>query len=94
MCQADGSKRATQRGFGASLVLGGLDEATEFIVHDIGCGVDVLLGYNWLAAHDLHFLFESAQVSFCAEKGCPDPQRGFASMLPQQRRPHPRHRSS
>ena len=56
------------------LVLGGLDKATEFIVYDIGCGVDVLLGYNWLAAHDLHFLYESAQASFCVEKGCPDPQ--------------------
>ena len=56
--QANGSKRATQGGFRASLVLGGLDEATEFIVHDIGCGVDVLLGYNWLAAHDLHFPYE------------------------------------
>ena len=58
MRQADGSKRATQGGFGASLVLGGLDKATEFIVYDIGCRVDVLLGYNWLAAHDLHFLYE------------------------------------
>ena len=37
------------------LVLGGLDKATEFIVYDIGCRVDVLLGYNWLAALDLHF---------------------------------------
>ena len=30
--QADGSKRATQGDFGTLLVLGGLDEVTEFIV--------------------------------------------------------------
>ena len=48
---------------------------SSFIVYDLGCWVDILHGYNWLASHDLHFLYESAQVSFCAEKGCPDPQR-------------------
>ena len=71
--QADGSTRATQGTFAASLVLGELDEPTTFSVFDVGCGVDVLLGYSWLQTHDLTFLYEAAQVSFCQAAGCPDP---------------------
>ena len=44
------------------------------MVYDIRCRVDILLGYNWLAAHYLHFLYKSAQVSFCVQKGYPNPQ--------------------
>ena len=52
------------------MVLGSLDEDIDLTVYDVGCGVDVILGYPWLAAHDLQFLYESAAVSFCSEAGC------------------------
>ena len=64
--QADCSRRETHCSFTASLVLGSLDEETSFTVYEIGCGVDALLGYGWLA---LQFLYEEGQVSMC-EKAC------------------------
>ena len=63
--QADCSRRETHCSFTASLVLGGLDEETSFTVYDIGCGVNTLLGYGWLASHNLQFLYEEGQVSMC-----------------------------
>ena len=64
--------RETHGSFTASLVLGGLDEETSFTDYNIGCGVDSLLGYRWLASHNLQFLYEEGQVSMCEKAGCPD----------------------
>ena len=55
--------------------VGALEEPTTFSVFDVACGVDILLGFPWLRDHNLTFLYEDSQVSFCAEAGCPDPRR-------------------
>ena len=73
--QADGTSRATQGTLRVDLLLGTLEEPTTFSVFDVGCGVDILLGFPWLRDHDLAFLYEDSQVSFCAAAGCPDPRR-------------------
>ena len=57
------------------MVLGGLDEETSFTVYDIGCGADALLGYGWLASHNLQLLYQERKVSMCEKAGCPDPTR-------------------
>ena len=60
------------------LTLGTLREPTTFSVfdrHDLGVDADIILGYSWLAAHDLAFLYADAQVSFCAEAGCTSGRR-------------------
>ena len=50
------------------------------------CGIDTLLGYRWLASHNLLFLYEEEQVSMCKKACCPDPTRlvclDFASAAP------------
>ena len=33
--------------------LGDFDEETSFVEFDVGCNVDLVLGYNWLRVHDL-----------------------------------------
>ena len=48
--QADRSSRPTG---GA---LGGLDEETAFVENDVDCEADIILGYDWLRAHDLALL--------------------------------------
>jgi hypothetical protein len=73
--QADGTSRATQGILRVDLLLGTLEEPTTFSVFDVGCGVDILLGFPWLRDHDLALLYEDSQVSFCAAAGCPDPRR-------------------
>jgi len=45
--------------------LGSLDEPTSFTVFDVGCGADIILGYDWLKAHDLQFLYDERQISVC-----------------------------
>jgi hypothetical protein len=52
------------------LVLGGLDEETAFVEFDVDCDADLILGYDWLRAHDLAFLYDADQAGFCAERGC------------------------
>ena len=54
----------------AQLVLGGLDEETAFVEFDVDCDADIILGYDWLRAHDLAFLYDADQACFCAERGC------------------------
>ena len=73
--QANGTSRATQGTLRVDFLLGTLEEPTTFSVFDVGCGVDILLGFPWLRDHDLAFLYEDSQVSFCAAAGCPDPRR-------------------
>ena len=68
--QADGALRATQGSVDARLQLGALDETTRFIVFGVDCDADLILGYSWLRAHGLAFLYESDQVCICAEAGC------------------------
>ena len=53
MTQADGSSRPTGGAVSARLVLGGLDEETAFVEYDVDCDADIILGYDWLRAHDL-----------------------------------------
>ena len=62
--QADRSSRPTG---GA---LGGLDEETAFVENDVDCEADIILGYDWLRAHDLALLYDSDAVCLCAERGC------------------------
>ena len=67
--QADGSSRATQGTVEAPLALGDMEETTRFSVFDVDCDADVILGFDWLRAHDLTFLYDENQVCFCAERG-------------------------
>ena len=62
MRQADGSLRETGGAAQAQLLLGGLDEETSFVEFDVDCDADIILGYDWLCAHDLNFLHESDAV--------------------------------
>jgi len=73
--QADGSSRPTGGAVEARLVLGGLDEETAFVEFDVDCDADLILGYDWLRAHDLAFLYEEDQVCLCAERGCTSGRR-------------------
>ena len=45
--------------------MGSLTEATSFTVFSVCCGADIILGYNWLKAHDLQFLYDDSQISVC-----------------------------
>ena len=54
----------------AQLVLGGLDEETAFVEFDVDCDADIILGYDWLRAHDLAFLYDANQACRCAERDC------------------------
>jgi hypothetical protein len=73
--QADGSLRATGGAVAAQLVLGGLDEETAFVEFEVDCDADLILGYDWLRAHDLAFLYDSDEVCLCAERGCTSGRR-------------------
>ena len=42
---------------------------------DVDCDADIILGYDWLRAHDLNFLYESNAVCLCAECGCTSGRR-------------------
>ncbi len=52
------------------LVLGGRDEETAFLEFDVDCDAEIILGYDWLRAHDLAFLYDANQACLCAERGC------------------------
>jgi hypothetical protein len=39
------------------------------------CNADIILGYDWLRAHDLAFIHEEDQVCLCAERGCASGRR-------------------
>ena len=56
----------------AQLILGGLYEETFFAELDVDCDADLILGYDWLRAHDLRvaFLCDRDQACLCAESGC------------------------
>ena len=64
----------------ARLILGGLDEETAFVEFDVDCDADLILGYDWLRAHDLAFLYDSNQVCFCADCGCTSARRVRADL--------------
>ena len=53
----------------AQLVLGALDEEASFVEFEVDCDADLILGYDWLRAHDLAFLYDSDEVCLCAERG-------------------------
>jgi hypothetical protein len=57
------------------LILGGLDEETVFVEFDVDCDADLILGYDWLRAHDLAFLYDRDQACLCAESGCSSGRR-------------------
>ena len=59
----------------ANKLLGGLDQETAFVEFDVDCDAGIILGYDWLRAHDLNFLYESDAVCFCAERGCTSGRR-------------------
>ena len=59
----------------AQLVLGALDEETAFVEFEVDCDADLILGYDWLRAHDLAFLYDSDEVCLCAERGCTSGRR-------------------
>ncbi len=59
----------------AQLILGGLDEETVFVKFDGDCDADLILGYDWLRAHDLAFLYDRDQACLCAESGCSSGRR-------------------
>ena len=67
--------RATGGAVVAQLVLGGLDEETAFVEFEVDCDADLILGYDWLRAHDLAFLYDSNEVCLCAESGCTSGRR-------------------
>ncbi len=46
----------------AQLVLGGLDEETAFVEFGVDCDANIILGYDWLRAHDLAFLYDPNQA--------------------------------
>ncbi len=54
----------------AQLVLGCLDEEIAFVEFDVDCYADIILGYDWLLAHDLAFIYDTDQACFCAERCC------------------------
>jgi hypothetical protein len=68
--QADGSTRPTGGAVAARLVLSDLAEDTCFVEFDVDCDADLILGYDWLRAHNLAFLYASDAVCLCAERGC------------------------
>ena len=39
---------------------------------DVDCDEDLILGQDWLRAHDLAFLYDSDAVCLCAERGYPE----------------------
>jgi hypothetical protein len=41
----------------------------------VDCNTDLILGYDWLRAHDLAFLYASDAVCLCAERGCTSGRR-------------------
>jgi hypothetical protein len=41
----------------------------------VDCDADLILGYDWLRAHDLAFLYASDAVCLCAERGCTSGRR-------------------
>jgi hypothetical protein len=57
------------------LILGGLDEETTFVEFDVACDADLILGYDWLRAHDLAFVYDTDQVCVCAQCHCTSGQR-------------------
>ncbi len=48
----------------AQLVLSCLDEETAFVDFDVDCNANIILGYDWLRAHDLAFLYDTDQACF------------------------------
>ena len=56
-------------------MLGGLNEDTSFVEFDVDCDADLILGYDWLRAHGLAFLYDSDEVCLCAERGCTSGRR-------------------
>jgi hypothetical protein len=36
----------------------------------LDCDATLILGYDWLRAHGLTFLYDSDKVCLCAERGC------------------------
>ncbi len=42
----------------ARLILGGLDKETVFVEFDVDSDADLILGYDWLCAHNLAFLYD------------------------------------
>ena len=73
--QADGSSRPAGGAVAVQLILGGLDEETVFAEFDVDCDADLILGYDWLRAHDLAFLYDRDQACLCAESGCSSGRR-------------------
>jgi hypothetical protein len=73
--QADGLTRPTGGAIAARLVLGDLAEDTCFVEYDVDCDAGLILGYDWLRAHDLAFLYASDAVCLCAERGCTSGRR-------------------
>ncbi len=61
--------RPTQASLEVSLTLDALEESTLFIVLNLACDADVILGFPWLRSHCLAFFYEDSQVCFCAEAG-------------------------
>ena len=57
------------------LILGGLDEETTFVEFDVDCDADLILGYDWLRAYNLAFLYDTDEVCFCAERQCTSGRR-------------------
>ena len=60
---ASGKQCPTEGSFSADLSLGSLTEATSFTVFSVGCGADIILGCDWLKAHNLQFLYDDSQIS-------------------------------
>jgi hypothetical protein len=46
-----------------------------FVEFDVDCDADLILGYDWLRAHDLAFLYASDAVCLCAKRGCTSDRR-------------------
>ena len=69
---ADGSVHPTACSLNTLLSICALAEPTTFTVYYVGCGADVILGYNWIHSHQLDFCYEAAEqhITFCAERGC------------------------
>ena len=63
--QGEGKQCPTEGSFSTDLSLGSLTEATSFTVFSVWCGADIILGYYWLKAHDLQFLYDDSQISVC-----------------------------
>jgi hypothetical protein len=79
--QADGSTRPTGGAVAARLVLCDLVEDTCFVEFDVDCDTDLILGYNWLRAHDLAFLYASDAICLCSELGCTSGHRVRLDLL-------------